>query len=299
MEKINRIQRIGYACINLSVEPKKFRTTTLSWLNRQSQKVAEQRLYEIYKNNLEYLYNIIDYNIHHNIWAYRISSSLFPMADHPNYSHYFNKWVKSNPRSLNVLRESVKKYLDNNGRLEIHPGAFCVISSCRESVRTSSISYLEFQASILNLLNIPQNYDCPITLHISNGKNGYNHVDYVKKSLSDLSFSVISRLSFENEDANYWTVSNIRKHFPNTPVIFDTLHESCNPDGRKLHIVVEDVKSSWGETKPLMHYSEGINGEKDRRHSDYIKNYPSEYLDWADVIVEAKKKNLAILNCFK
>ncbi|MEO0080023.1 MAG: UV DNA damage repair endonuclease UvsE, partial [candidate division WOR-3 bacterium] len=68
--------RIGYPCINLSLECRGTRTFRL-------RSYSAQRLKATLASNLACLQETIEWNIRHNLLFFRISSDLVPFASHP------------------------------------------------------------------------------------------------------------------------------------------------------------------------------------------------------------------------
>lgn len=290
-------QRIGFCCIALAHDEyigTKFKSTTLSWCNKNKSQTA-QKLVDIYKNNLEELKKVLNYCIDKKIWIYRISSDLFPLGDHPDYCDIYNNFY-SNDSHWHSARIAVEKYYEMGGRCSTHPGQFCSIGSSNPSVVQNSISNLKHHADFMDKLGLPQNHSAHINIHLSNGKNPIDLLPIFKDSISKLPINVLSRLTFENEHSGFWTVSNIRSYFPNVPVVFDSLHYICNPDSLlSFEDAFKSALLSWKETKPVFHHSEGKTKRDDRSHSDYIKQIPPIFnVHNVDIEVEAKAKNLAI-----
>jgi UV DNA damage endonuclease len=290
-------QRIGFCCIALAHDEyigTKFKSTTLSWCNKNKSQAA-QKLVDIYKNNLEELKKVLNYCIDKKIWIYRISSDLFPLGDHPDYCDIYNNFY-SNDSHWHSARIAVEKYYEMGGRCSTHPGQFCSIGSSNPSVVQNSISNLKHHADFMDKLGLPQNHSAHINIHLSNGKNPIDLLPIFKDSISKLPINVLSRLTFENEHSGFWTVSNIRSYFPNVPVVFDSLHYICNPDSLlSFEDAFKSALLSWKEAKPVFHHSEGKTKRDDRSHSDYIKQIPPIFnIHNVDIEVEAKAKNLAI-----
>jgi len=272
----------------------KFRTMTLSWANRNKKEDVENKWKDIINHNFALLCKIINWNIENNIWLYRISSDLVPFADHETWGYLWHNWRNTidNYGAIGPARKVVQDYLERGGRFTVHPGQFVSIGSANENTRNNSIKNLEYHGQLFDLLGLPQNYSCPINIHLSNGKSGEKVVDHVYNSLSLLSSSVINRLVFENEQANYWTPQNINRHFPNTPITFDYHHYNLNPDSLGIDRSVELAGKSWPNNDPVQHYSEGRKSPRDPAHSDYIESLP---LTQYDIEVEAKMKEKSIL----
>ena len=138
-------------------------------------------------------------------------------------------------------------------------------------------------------------------LHLSNGatKDPDALVYRIRKSMERLSPVVLNNLCFGTEDRGMWRWQNIKKYFPDMPIILDTLHHACNNEGESVEVALDAVAPTWGNHVPLIHHSTSKNwdNQKDRRsHSDYANPLPSCLVDHGvvfDVELEAKKKDLA------
>ena len=68
--------KIGYPCINQSIGKKTISTFRLS-------SYSESKLRQSIDYNLNTLYEILQYNIDHGLFFFRISSDIIPFASHP------------------------------------------------------------------------------------------------------------------------------------------------------------------------------------------------------------------------
>lgn len=287
----NKNIRLGLCCLVLGENKSNFKTLQLGrTLLEQNQ---EQKIFSVWNHNQRELVRVINYCETNNIWHYRISSDMFPLADHPafnsfwlNYCHNPNNWV--------MAKNRIYKYLQNGGRVSTHPSQFCIISSSNPDTNEKGILNLEYHGKFFDLLGIPQSYFCPINIHISNGKLENIAAENTINSFNKLSDSVKSRLVFETEDKNYWTFQRIKQAFPNTPITLDFHHRLINNLGEGEEEAYRVCVETWGDIKPLFHYSEGRTNRLDRAHSDYVNSIP-ELCENIDLEIEAKQKNLAIL----
>ena len=267
---------------------------TLAWANRNVKEDVLNKWNDIVKHNFSLLYTIISWNITNKVYLYRISSDLIPFADHDDWGWMWNDWRGNieNYGLLGPVREIIKRYISLGGRFTIHPGQFVSIGSAKETVRNNSIKNLEYHGQLLDLMGLPQDYSCPINIHVSNGTKDCNvTANYIKNSIQLLSNSVMSRLVFENEQHGCWHPTNLRKLFPEVPITFDYHHFRLNDGGIDVGEAVRITSESWPNNDPVQHYSEGRDNPDDPAHSDYIRILPdSQY----DIEVEAKGKDLAI-----
>lgn len=286
--------RLGLCCLLLGNESSEFKSTTVTWAKKNNDKIYN-KLKNIYDHNLNELCKVVDYCINNNIWHYRISSSLFPLADLEPYSDFFNDYIDNKVYWL-MSRNKINEYISLGGRLSMHPSQFCIITNPDKKISSSSLINLEMHGAIMSNLGIPENFQYPINIHLSNGKRSQEAINAALLNIDKLSIKVRTRLVFENEDKSYWTWQKIHRAFPNTPVTLDYHHRLINNEGEPEWKAHEACVSSWTRygVKPLFHYSEGRDHSLDRSHSDYIKELP-RYSDM-DLEIEAKQKNLAILD---
>lgn len=284
--------RTGYCCINLSIG-KNFKTTKLGWADKNPEATPE-KWRGVVTHNFNLLAEIIDWNIKNNIFLYRISSDLIPFADHERWGHLWREGLRSDwmAEASSPARSALVRYLQFGGRITIHPGQFVSISSDNPDTRYKSLLNLEYHAQLLDYLGLPQNVNCPINIHISNGTKGELVVNNVNESLSKMSKTLRDRIVFENEQNGYWKPSNIKKHFK-VPITLDYHHLLINPDTEyTLEQIIQFTRDSWPNIDPVQHWSEGRAHEKDPAHSDYVQNIPDVPFD---IEVEAKAKEKSIM----
>lgn len=288
--------QIGYCCISLGLYRSKFRTTTLTSV-RKRRRAGELKLLEIWRHNLDELGRVIDYNLKANILLYRISSDLFPIADHPQYRKVWDRFVER--IDISPWANKIQQYLREGGRLSMHPGQFVSLGSSTKEVRKNSIDNLEIHSEIMDLLGLPQSHFAPINIHLSCGRDEDKNLGRFYGSFEKLSDGVRRRLVFENEDKSFWTWQNITRCFPDYPVTLDSLHHRINNCEEDLAEAAEVTRATWGGIAPIRHVSEGMKGDKDRAHHDWVQSIPDAFLiggkPSGDIEVEAKMKDLAAI----
>jgi UV DNA damage endonuclease len=84
-------------------------------------------------------------------------------------------------------------------------------------------------------------------------------------------------------------------------MVLDVHHHVCNNNGEILEDLIEDIFNTWNNDilPPKIHFSSPKDGERDRRHSDYIN--PHDFISFIeitkslnrdyDVMIEAKQKD--------
>jgi len=283
--------RLGVCCLVLGENFSSFKTLQLKRTQQESN--AQNKIFSVYQNNLKELVKVLDYLTSVNIKHYRISSDMFPLADHPDFQNYWETFCSKDYFWLEA-RDAVKNYLAIGGRLSTHPDQFCIISSVKEDVNDKGILNLEYHAKMFDMLGIPQSYFCPINIHVSNGKLEHVAGENTLRNLPRLSSSVLSRLVFETEDKSFWTYQMLYKYFPTIPITLDYHHRLINNLGESEHEAHNFCVKTWNGIVPLFHYSEGKSDVLDRAHSDFITRLPECAIN-VDIEIEAKQKNLAVL----
>ena len=84
------------------------------------------------------------------------------------------------------------------------------------------------------------------------------------------------------------------------PIVFDYHHHQFCTGGMSEQEALEMALSTWGDIKPVTHYSESRRDEQEdetirvQAHSDYVYNKIEMYGNDFDIMVEAKAKELAV-----
>lgn len=284
--------KLGLCCLLAGVKGGNFKTVRLGWAETNNAEAVKRRLIEVWTYNIAKTVEIIQFCAKNGISLYRLSSSLFPLADHPKFELIWEYFLMDGKNWLK-LQEVVKSFVLNSGRFSMHPSQFVSIGSVDKQIRDNSIRNLEHHAQFFDAIGMNDSHWCPINIHINNGLLGEEVVENVEQSVSRLSNSVRQRLVFENEDKGFWNIANIREYFPYIPITFDSLHNLINPSQSFFteEEAMEVCSCSW-KMPAIFHHSEGRDHSKDRKHSDWITRIPNfGGVFWE---IEAKKKELAI-----
>lgn len=280
--------KVGYACMNLDVTSSSFKTCRVSNLTETLHK-------DLIKANLDYLEEMIDYNILNAVRMYRISSSLIPFASHEKCELEWKAVFKEKFQKIG------EKIINNKIRVSMHPGQYTLINSPNPKVVQDSFKELEYHADVLELLGV--DYSSKLILHIG-GVYGDKKaaISRFVKNYEKLPTKVLKRLVIENDD-KFYTLDDVLKisEMSGAPVVFDNLHHkinnslSFNNEKEILNMVIKTWKQ--GE-KPKMHYSQQAENKKAGAHSDTIdlkifaNDYDAAYKFFdIDIMLEVKDKN--------
>lgn len=282
--------KVGYPCINRSLDCKGDRTFRLK-------SYSQERFCWTVENNLACLQRILEFNQHHAMLFFRITSDLVPFASHPICTF---PWQKTYQATFETLGNFVKK---NQMRISMHPDQFIVLNSPQKIVVQRSIAELLYHAEILDLLKLDPT--AKIQLHLGGvygdkTKSMQRFID-VYASLDD---SLKRRLVIENDDRSYSVSDCLTVHKKiDVPVLFDYFHHSLLHHNEAISDVLEDVSATWSNDDgiPMVDYSSQRLHEKPGRHAEHIdpKNF-STFIDETkpfdfDVMLELKDKEKSTL----
>lgn len=293
------MENLGYCCINLTLREKGIYTNR-SMIKRTFLEKGPEYAGELALQNLKDLYIILEWNNHHSIKIFRISSTIFPwmseynFMDLPNFNEIKNQLIL------------IGKYIkDNDMRVGFHPGQFCVLPSPTQKVVDATVDELDKAAQILDLMHLPRNHKFSLNIHVG-GSYGDKHVTMEKfcQNFKLLSDSAKSRLVIENDDkVNQYGVKDLYDGIfckIGVPITFDFFHHLLCDNGLTTDEAARLAASTWPvDIRPLAHYSSSKKIHEDssvvnRSHADYIYEQMPEISSIFDIEIEAKSKELAL-----
>jgi len=282
--------KIGYPCINRSIECKADRTFRLK-------NYSETRLIETIRQNLCCLNQILKYNISKKIYFFRITSDLIPFASHP-----VNKcrWQDLFSDTFSEIGTTIKK---NDLRISMHPDQFTLINSIDPRIFVRSVAELEYHADVLDLLGL--NASAKIQIHVGGVyKEKEKSMRRFIARYKRLSMRIRRRLVIENDEHSYKLADCLRiNRETNVPVLFDSYHHERNNDGENISECLEKSTPTWKSTDgiPMIDYSEQRKGGTKGAHAETIDvrkfkrflkaSYPYDF----DVMLEIKDKEKSAL----
>jgi len=327
------IKRIGFACkwiddpsqvkgIKPTDDCKQYNTgaTTISWLNRQTKEVAEQKLWDLMVQNLTATQKLVNKvgELNENLRMVRLSSDILPAYTERTWCYFWRRpdVVDYLERNFYLIGSSARA---SNTRLSMHPGQFTVLASINEGIVERSIEEFEYHADMARYMGYGKSFqDFKINVHIS-GKQGPEGIRSAYKRLTPEARNCIT---IENEE-NSWGLDDCLTISDIVPIVLDVHHhwiregEYLNPTDDRVKRVVD----SWRGLRPTMHYSvsredylvdhdtdlapvhselllNGYKKQKLRAHSDFYWNtvtneWALSFLNTHDIMCESKGKNLA------
>ncbi len=326
-------RRIGFACkwidnssqidgIKPKDDCKKYNTgtTTITWLNRQSKHVAEEKLWALMRQNIEATKLLVEKVsiLEPHLRMVRLSSDILPAYTEPSWSWFYRlPDVQSYAeRHFGTIGDIARKM---DVRLSMHPGQFVVLASDRADVVDRSIEEFEYHADMARWMGYGKSFQgFKINVHIS-GKAG---TAGARRAWSRLSPTARSCITFENEEITHG-LDRCLELGDIVPTVLDVHHhwiktgEYIQPTDDRVKRVVD----SWRGVRPAMHYSvsredvlvdhavhhkpdhaslleSGHKKQKLRAHSDFywnpvVTDWVLGFWDQFDIQCESKGKNLA------
>lgn len=142
--------KIGYPCICTSL-------CTANHIFRLSQYTNEKCI-EVTDRNLTCLQKILEYNVQHGFYFFRISSQTVPFASHPVCTI---DWAKHFSSKLRSIGQFIK---DNDFRISMHPDQFCLINAKDEKIIDRSIAELDYHCRLLDGMELDSS--AKIQIHV-------------------------------------------------------------------------------------------------------------------------------------
>ena len=289
---------LGYACINMTLRKDKI-TTNRSMIKRTFLKEGIRRSSDLALQNTRDLIEIIKWNHKNGFKLFRMTSDLIPWASE------FSLSSMPDYRKISILLNGAGNLAAKYGqRITSHPGPFNVLVSPNERVVNNTIRDLSIHGEIFDLMGLSRTPYNKINIHC-NGVYGdkQSAMDRFCKNFERLPESVQTRLTVENDDkASMYSVKDLMYIHDRIgiPIVFDYHHHRfCTGDMTEQE-ALELAMSTWGDIKPVVHYSESRTLEdetaKPQAHSDYIYSKIDTYGHDLDIVVEAKAKELTVLN---
>lgn len=287
----------GLCCISLVLSEKghKFQTLTYSRYKTLSPAEGLRVLSERILNNFKVTHETVKHCIQNNINCYRISSDILPVLSHPDVNLSLNDLP--NAEEIFATVNHIKNTLASSTiRISAHPPEFISFTSLNDQVIKNSVRDLEEHALLLDLFGCPQDYRSPLNIHIRQDGDPEELSARFIKVYNQLKASVKNRLVLEvNDNRNgTWSVKNLVSFFHKRhgiPITFDSLHHTFLHGDLSEEQAFSEAYETW-PTRPLFHYSEGVNGT--RKHADMPTVKARNFNKNIDFDVELKSKDYAI-----
>lgn len=293
------IIRFGYVATAISLwDASPSKALTFTRYKQLSNEERKEKLLEVTYANLTNTLRMLYYNIAHGIELYRFSSSIVPLATHPDVYWDFvtpfkEKWQE--------IGDVVKKYLL---RVSFHPNQFTLFTSPKGAITKNAVKDMIYHYQMLEAMGVQS--ESLINIHIG-GAYGDKQETIVRfhENLRILPAKIKAVMTLENDDKTYnadETLAVCQKE--NVPFVFDYHHHIANQGELSLDQILPAAYETWTKRrmKPKIHISSPKSASAFRSHADFVDH---EFLkpligalrnigDDVDFMIEAKSKNQAV-----
>lgn len=318
------------------ITDKTIRIETIERLNNEYHNISTGEVHDdgistlinICYSNLDALASILLWNAQQGITFYRASSELLP---HITNSYLLPLDEKDDYTKLaypieifaSKFREIGDIVIKYGMRLTFHPGLHVVLNSDKPHVHINALRDIYYHNRMIELMfrDLDPDNTKVATCIVLHGGNRGNDIEYYKQKLIDniraMNADMKRYLVLENDERNY-SIEDILSvsHATGLPVVFDLFHHKLYHDHKwDLDIDYEPtadllnrILNTWSKRKNRMkiHISEQNPDGRKGNHSDYITflpewitKFPKRYMQGIDVMIEAKKDELALLALYK
>ncbi len=282
--------KIGYPCINHSVGCRGNHTFRLA-------SYSPERLMETVGENLSCLGRMLEYNVAHRVFFFRITSDLVPFASHPVNTF---DWAARFSDGFAQIGAYIRH---NRVRINMHPDQFILINTPDEEVLERSVAELRYHCRVLDALGL--GFDAKIQLHVGGvyGDRKASMERFIER-YSRLEPELRKRLVVENDHVNYGYEDCLRVSGGcGIPVVLDVFHEEVLKDGYDVKKALELTGATWRKRDglPFIDYSIQSGTGKKGAHAASID--PERFREFLaatrpldfDIMLEIKDKETSAL----
>ena len=259
----------------------------------------KEKLLEVTAQNIDHTLRALHYNIGHEIMLYRMSSSIVPLATHPDVSWDFVTPFKDRWREIGDL---VKKH---HLRVSFHPNQFTLFTSPRKEVTRNAVIDMEFHYRMLDAMGVANN--SVINIHIG-GSYGDKEKTITRfyENLKTLPGHIKQIMTLENDDKTYNAEETLETcQLEKIPLVFDYHHHMANLSTRPLEDLLLPIMETWKHRglTPKIHLSSPKTEKAFRSHADLVDvDFVKPLFELLrplqmdiDFMIEAKAKDRACL----
>lgn len=292
--------RFGYVSHALSLyncSPAK--TLTLTRYKAMNQNERLNKLMDVTAQNIQNTFRTLHYNVSQQIPLYRMSSSMVPLATHPDVEFDYVDIFRS---QLKEIGEFIKKH---KLRVSFHPNQFTLFTSDKPHNTDNAVIDMAYHYNVLEAMGIAN--QSVINIHVG-GAYGNKElaINRFYENIKKLPTHIKKQMTLENDDKTYTASETLEICLKeNIPFVFDYHHHVANKCDENLENLLPLIYSTWKDTnlRPKIHISSPKSEKEFRSHSDFIDiEFIKPFFDIAkaighdiDIMIEAKKKDLALL----
>ncbi|WP_172370816.1 UV DNA damage repair endonuclease UvsE [Sporosarcina jiandibaonis] len=292
--------RFGYVANALGLwDASPSKTLTFTRYKTLPKSERMDKLKSVTAQNLQHTKRILYYNIAHEVELYRFSSSLVPLATHPEVMWDFITPFKTEWEELGQLIQQYEL------RPSFHPNQFTLFTSPREEVTRNAVVDMEYHFKMLEVMNALERG--MINIHIGGAYGDKESaLGRFHENLKTLPSNIKKHMTLENDDKTYNVEETlITCETENIPMVLDYHHHMANKGEDNLSSYLPRIFNTWKSSSvvPKVHLSSPKSNQAYRSHADFVSiEFILPFLKMAkelgqdfDIMIEAKTKNLAML----
>ncbi|KAB2332475.1 UV DNA damage repair endonuclease UvsE [Bacillus mesophilum] len=292
--------RFGYVSTAISLwDSSPSKALTFARYSQLGKEERKEKLLSVTAANLANTKRMLHYNIAHQLEIYRMSSSIVPLATHPEVMWDFTTPFRDSWLEIGQL---VKEH---QLRVSFHPNQFTLFTSPREEVTANAVKDMGYHYRMFEAMGLAQ--QSYINIHIG-GSYGDKEKTIVRfyENLKELPLHIKKQMTLENDDKTYNTDETLLAcEKESVPFVFDYHHHMANLGELTLEEFLPRTFATWGHTgqPPKIHISSPKNEKAFRSHADFVDvEFLKPLLSVlhnlnvdVDFMIEAKAKDQAVL----
>ncbi|MFB5193808.1 UV DNA damage repair endonuclease UvsE [Neobacillus sp. KR4-4] len=295
--------RFGYVSHAISLwDASPAKTLTFTRYQQLNPEERMEKLLEVTRQNLNHTLRMLYYNLAHELELYRMSSSIVPLATHPEVNWDFvtpfrTEWLE--------IGELVKK---KKLRVSFHPNQFTLFTSPQTKITENAVVDMRYHYRMFEAMGLEQ--EGLINIHIG-GAYGDKQKTLPRfhQNLTTLPAPIKQVMTLENDDKTYnaeETLAACEKEA--IQFVFDYHHHMANLSKTSLEELLPRIFRTWEHGHgphgiPKVHISSPKNEKEFRSHADFVDpefimpflNMVREIGADVDFMIEAKAKDQAAL----
>jgi len=292
--------RFGYVSMSMSLwDSSPSKTITFTRYKQLSDSQRKEKLLAVTATNLANTKRMLHYNIGHQIELYRFSSSIVPLATHPEVRWDFLTPFRDKWREIGELIKHHRL------RVSFHPNQFTLFTSPREEVTKNAVVDMEYHYQMLEAMGLEK--ESLINIHIGGAYGDKKStLERFRVNLKGLPTEVKSIMTLENDDKTYTADETLKMcQMEGIPLLFDYHHHMANTGETALEVLLPEIFKTWEtrELLPKIHISSPKSSSAFRSHSDFVDpEFIKPLLEIlhsinqdVDFMIEAKRKDQSLL----
>jgi UV DNA damage endonuclease len=292
--------RFGYVSHAISLwDASPAKTITFTRYKQLPEQERMEKLLAVTKQNLQHTLRMLYYNLGHEIDVYRFSSSIVPLATHPEVCWDFvipfrNEWLE--------IGALVKR---NKLRISFHPNQFTLFTSPQAKITENAVVDMEYHYRMFEAMGLEQ--EGSMNIHIGGAYGDKPQaLSRFHQNLKSLPTHIKKVMTLENDDKTYNAEETLAVCIKETiPFVFDYHHHLANPCAAPLEKLLPLIFQTWDHVKhkPKIHLSSPKSDKEFRSHADFVD--PAFIMPFLalvkeggqdlDFMIEAKAKDQAAL----